>query len=139
MKNRMSNINNLPLRLAGAVTFWLITAGDTVAANLGGKNITGNDGTNVGSMFNNMSGSASGFPVLFTYAAYILGIGLVIAGLLRFRAYVDDPSRAALKDALIRFGAGVGLILLPWVVTIILETLAADSVDSAGYAPKLFM
>ncbi len=136
MRLNLEKLKQLPLRATVAVVVYLWSAQQALA--IGGSNVTGNSGANVGNMFDNMSESASKVPLLFAVFAYVGGIGLVVAGLLRFKQYVDDPTRAAMKDALIRFGAGVGLILLPWVVEVILDTLAADSVETAGFSPKLY-
>mgnify|MGYP005846529323 CR=1 FL=1 len=81
----------------------------------------------VGHVSEELTKSLWGLPLLMTSAAYIMGIGFIIAGLIKLKQYVDDPDRAFMKDALIRLGVGVGLIFLPWFINIIAGSMDADA------------
>ncbi len=83
----------------------------------------GSGGPNCNSSAANLAGVAtdvvcetSRTPRLIASGCYVMGIGFTIAGLIKMRDYVDNPSQAFMKDALIRLAVGACLLLLPWVI-----------------------
>ncbi len=90
----------------------------------------------IGRVSESLTKNAEGLPTLIAAVSYIMGIGFTIAGLLKLKDYVDDPSRAPMKDALIRLGVGVGLIFLPWFIEIISGSMGADGGQEVK-VPKL--
>lgn len=72
--------------------------------------------SNLGEVAAELSCESGSLPILFTSTSYVLGVGFTIAGLLKMKEYVDNPSQSFMKDALIRLGVGSMLILLPFVI-----------------------
>jgi len=64
----------------------------------------------------NIKTSASDIPNLISTVAYIGGAGLGVAGVLKMKQHVDNPTQTPLKDGLVRLGAGGGLLALPFVL-----------------------
>lgn len=82
--------------------------------------------TGLNRFFGHIGGQLSAIPAFFSTACYVVGIGMVIAGLFKLKEYVDDPSSGALQDALIRLVLGGLLILLPFAVEIATESAASN-------------
>lgn len=57
-------------------------------------------------------------PNLYWAAAYVLGFGFTIAGLIKMRDYVDSPADSPMKDALVRLAVGAALLITPFIVNI---------------------
>jgi hypothetical protein len=73
---------------------------------------------------NNLSDNISVIPILLNYAAYIIGIALLIAGFSKLKAHVDNPGQTPIKDGLGRIAAGILFLSLPFVVTLARDTMA---------------
>lgn len=69
--------------------------------------------------------SSSKLPNLITTAAYIGGIGMGVAGIMKLKAHVDNPGQAPMKDGLIRLAAGGGLLSLPMIIETMTNTVGS--------------
>lgn len=83
----------------------LSSSSDALASGAGFQSIT-----------QGIASSANNVPKLLGIVAYIGGIGMGIAGALKLKAHVDNPSQAPLKDGLARLGVGGCLLALPAVL-----------------------
>ena len=99
-------------RLAAMATVGFMSGISDAYATAGFKDATGNIRTSV-----------SEFPTLISTAAYIGGAGLGVAGVLKLKQHVDNPGQVALKDGLVRLGAGGGLLALPFVLDSMTTTI----------------
>ena len=108
-------VSKLSLKLSAAMTAGMLIGGtgDASAQMAGGTNA---GAINFKAVETNMSNSTSTLPNLITTVAYIGGIGLGVAGILKLKAHVDAPAQVPLKDGLVRLGAGGGLLALPMVL-----------------------
>lgn len=84
-------------------------------------------------IFERIGVSFEGLPGLLSIAAYILGIVFAIAGILKIKDHVEDPSRTQLKDGAIRLIVGGALFALPFVMTIMTQTIG-DQDSQVGAA-----
>ena len=62
----------------------------------------------------NIAEASKNFANLISIVAYIGGTGLGVAGVFKLKQHVDNPGQVAMKDGLIRLGAGGGLLGLPF-------------------------
>ncbi len=111
----------LSLKMSSAFTAGMLVASNEAFA--GGKNFVDITGS--------ITGSVARIPDLLTTIAYLGGIGLAIAGILKLRDHVNAPQQVPLKDGLIRLGCGGALLALP----IVLE--AMQNTVGNGTAPKV--
>ncbi len=88
--------------------------------------------TNFTEITGNMTDSSSTLPNLITTTAYVGGIGLAVAGILKVKGHVDAPQQVPLKDGLVRLGAAGGMLALP----LVLEAMAG-SIGVGESAPNL--
>lgn len=72
---------------------------------------------------NNLSDNISFIPILLNYAAYIIGIALIIAGFSKLKAHVDNPGQTPIKDGLGRVAAGIMFVSLPFIVSLARDTM----------------
>jgi len=89
--------------------------------------------TNFSSVADNITGSAKNLPNLISTVAYIGGIGMGVAGIFKLKQHVDNPSQHAMKDGLVRLGAGGGLLTLPYVTDAMMGTIS----DGTSTGPKV--
>jgi hypothetical protein len=66
-------------------------------------------------MSQNISNASSGFNNLISTVCWIGGAGLGVAGIFKLKNHVDNPGQTAMKDGLIRIGAGGGLLAFPFI------------------------
>lgn len=84
-------------------------------------------GASFSDMATSITGEASAMPKVMAAMAYVGGVGLGIAGVLKLKSHVDNP-QTPLKEGLIRLGAAGGLLALPT----ILEAAAGNIGASTG-------
>lgn len=87
-------------------------------------------GQNFSNVTKNIVASSSALPNLISTVAYVGGIGLSVAGIFKLKQHVDNPGQTAMKDGLVRLGAGGGLLALPMV----LESAAGTIGEGQGVA-----
>ena len=110
----------LSLKMSAAFTAGMLAASGEAFAGNNFTNITGS-----------ITGSVARIPDLLTTVAYLGGIGLAIAGILKLRDHVNAPQQVPLKDGLIRLGCGGALLALPMVLEAMQNTVGN------GTAPKV--
>lgn len=101
--------SNLTHKLAAALTVATVSSVVTDAFATG-LNTDFND------MSNNVIQSTNSFSGLINTAAYLAGTAFGVAGIFKLKQHVDSPAQHAMKDGLIRLGAGGGLLGFPFVV-----------------------
>lgn len=88
--------------------------------------LCGGQSTHIGQVADQISCEVGNFRNAYAWGSYALGFGFIIAGLIKIRDYVDDPSRNTMVSALIRLGVGSGLIILPFVIRVAANTIGAN-------------
>jgi hypothetical protein len=73
---------------------------------------------------NNISDNITTIPILLNYAAYIIGVALVIAGLAKLKAHIDNPGQTSIKDGLGRVVAGILFLSLPFLISLARDSMA---------------
>lgn len=99
-----------------SVAVTLLSAGE-VSANTG----------DLHKMVGTVNANLANIPDLLSTIAYIAGAGLGIAGVFKLKQHVDNPEQVALKDGLVRVGAGGGLIAIPAVLNMMISTLGVGN------------
>jgi hypothetical protein len=66
-------------------------------------------------MSQNIITASSSFQSLISTVCWIGGAGLGVAGIFKLKQHVDNPGQTAMKDGLIRIGAGGGLLAFPFI------------------------
>jgi hypothetical protein len=112
-----AKLENLTARLSAVATVGLMMGISDAYAGTGFQDATDNIVT-----------SSSDIPNLISTVSYIGGAGLGVAGVLKMKQHVDNPTQAPLKDGLVRLGAGGGLLALPFVLNSMSTTIG----DSAA-------
>lgn len=118
----MKRTKETMLRVASAMTVGMMFSTDAFAQFSGGTTGGGNNFSNV---TDKLVGSSSKLPNLITTMAYIGGIGMGVAGIMKLKAHVDNPGQAPMKDGLIRLAAGGGLLSLPMIIESMTNTVGA--------------
>ncbi len=119
-------------RLAAIMTTGALMSGSSAAFATGAsfKDVT-----------DNIVGASSNFPNLVSTVAYIGGIGMGVAGIFKLKAHVDAPAQHAMKDGLIRLGAGGGLLALPYITSAMIGSISNGGTGTApavsGFATGL--
>ena len=110
-------------KLAAALTvgFMMSESGQAFATNF--TDVTGN-----------ITDSTSKLPNLISTVAYMGGIGMGVAGIFKLKQHVDNPGQTAMKDGLVRLGAGGGLLTLPYVTDAMMGTI---SKNGSGTGPTV--
>ncbi len=124
----LEKLTNLPRFMVATGVAYMSTIGSASA----------DANRNLSDVTDQLTESLNGLPVLFTSAAYIIGIGFVIAGLFKLKEFVDDPSQGDMKNALIRLGVGALMILLPFAIEVSSGTLGADGGNSVDFQGNQF-
>lgn len=71
--------------------------------------------------------NTSNLPQLMMIAAYIIGIGFAISGLLKVKESVENPGQAPIKDGFMRLLIGGGLLALGFVIDNMVGTIGGDT------------
>ncbi|MCB1784376.1 MAG: hypothetical protein KDI13_10335 [Alphaproteobacteria bacterium] len=90
-------------------------------------------GDNVNSIFENVLDSTYLIPGLVTGIGYLLGLLMGGLGILKVKAYVEDPDRNPLKESIIRFVAGGALFALPAIFTAMYTTIENGGMGTLGW------
>jgi len=64
---------------------------------------------------------------LISYAAYIMGGGLGVAGVMKIKGHTDNPGSVPLKDGVARLGAAGALLSLPFVLNAMQNTVGDNT------------
>ena len=127
-KTRESNMKRIKIlhRIAAVVT-----AGALLAE--GGAAFAG--AVNFSDVSRNIVSSAGTLPNLISTVAYIGGVGMGVAGVFKLKQHVDNPAQHAMKDGLVRLGAGGGLLTLPYLTDAMMGTVNGGDF-STGPSPQ---
>jgi hypothetical protein len=101
-------MKNITHKLAAIATIGAMT-GSSVEAYAG-------TATTIKTMTLNIIQAASSFQSLISTVCWIGGAGLGVAGIFKLKNHVDNPGQTAMKDGLIRIGAGGGLLAFPFIM-----------------------
>lgn len=85
---------------------------------------------NFADMSKNLVDSSAGFQNLISTVCWLGGAGLGVAGVFKLKQHVDNPGQVAMKDGLVRLGAGGGLLMFPFIQEAMVSSIAAD--DKGG-------
>lgn len=129
LKEHVDNASQTPLRspvvrfLGGGALFALpsiydamkslITGGDDSVAGAENVNIDGETGA-LGDIVLNIIGGTDGFVGLIAVAAYLGGLVLGFAAILKLKDHIENPDQTPLRESLIRFIAGGLLFGFPY-------------------------
>lgn len=86
----------------------------------GGGGLTTNT---LGSLVCNILQTTDYIPFLFSAFSYIAGIVMVMWGLAKVKAHVEDPTRVNVMEAIVRFLAGGAFLGLPAFISFIHDTI----------------
>lgn len=73
---------------------------------------------NVGEIANDLRGQVTNLTALVTVVAFIVGVGLAIMGLIKFRAHTQNPNdpSASMSSAFILIFVGAAMVAIPAVL-----------------------
>ena len=120
----MKKLKNLSHKLAAVATVGFMMGTTDAYAGVGFQTVS-----------TNITGSTAFLPDLISTVAYIGGLGLGVAGVLKLKGHVDNPGNVPLKDGLVRLGAGGGLLALPFVLQSMTETIGTGGTVSTITLP----
>ncbi len=92
---------------------------------------TGNSQT-LGAVIKNTFLSTSGVPGLLAGFSYLCGLVLGIWGILQLKKHVENPNQPEIWDPLKRFAAGGMFFVLPYMVSVVQNTVAKDGATLSG-------
>lgn len=105
----MKNIKNITHKLAAIATIGVMAGASTEAY--------AGTATTFKTMSQNIIAASSSFQSLISTVCWIGGAGLGVAGIFKLKQHVDNPGQTAMKDGLIRIGAGGGLLAFPFIMS----------------------
>jgi intracellular multiplication protein IcmD len=71
----------------------------------------------LGAVAQNVKANIEGFATLITSAAYIAGLGFFMMGVLKFKAYKENPQQTPLSQPIMMVVIGAALFYLPSLIT----------------------
>lgn len=105
-------------KLAAAVTVGMMVAStDARAGGTGG----------MADVTDNIVTSTSNLPNLISIVAYIAGLAMAVFGIMKIKEHVDNPGQVKLKDGIIRLGVGGALLVLPFILNVMSDTISAGN------------
>lgn len=85
-------------------------------------------------MSQNIIAAAGSFQSLISTVCWIGGAGLGVAGIFKLKNHVDNPGQTAMKDGLIRIGAGGGLLAFPFIQNAMQGTISNGNLQKINAA-----
>ncbi len=86
----------------------------------------------LGAVSQNVQANIQGFATLITSAAYIAGLGFFMMGVLKFKAYKENPQQTPLSQPIMMVVIGAALFYLPSLITTAGATLFGGSADAGA-------
>lgn len=80
----------------------------------------------------NVQANVQSLAPLLTIAAYVVGVGFCIAGIVQFKAHKDNPAQVPLSKPMVYIGVGAALLFLPTIMESAGESIFGGSQVSAG-------
>ena len=90
-------------------------------------------------ILDNIVTSVENTPGLITGIAYLLGLLMGVAGLLKIKEHVENPNQTPKKDGIIRLVVGGMLFAIPTVYTAMLALIEGDGSNLAGILGVAYM
>jgi intracellular multiplication protein IcmD len=84
------------------------------------------DDTGIGARASAIQESIKPIIQLIKWAAYIMGVGFALAGMLKFKAHKEQPVQVPLSQPIVLLLIAAGLVGLPAVVDIMKGTLLGE-------------
>jgi hypothetical protein len=81
--------------------------------NLSGQSFSFLQAANINAVLSSIGGSIDELPGIITVGAYLFGLLLGVAGLLKIKDHVENPDRVEMKEGVIRLLTGGALFALP--------------------------
>jgi len=75
---------------------------------------------------------------LLSYASYVIGGVLVIAGVMKFKHHAENPTNAPLAHGFSRVGAGAALLALPYLMGLANSTAQGTLTGQSHFNPFTF-
>lgn len=97
-----------------------------------------NAATNLNTVTGNIAESAKGLPNMISMVAYIGGAGLGVSGVMKLKDHVENPGQNPMKNALVRLGAGGGLLAVPFVTTAMQGSISDGDTSSVTTSDTVF-
>lgn len=97
-----------------------------IAAVLFISNLAFADDTGIGGRASAIQESIKPIIQLIKWAAYIMGVGFALAGMLKFKAHKEQPVQVPLSQPIVLLLIAAGLVGLPAVVDIMKGTLLGE-------------
>lgn len=94
---------------------------------------------NVNAVLQNIITTTSEIPALIAAVGYLLALLLSVSALYKTRDHVEDPDRAPLKDAVIRFLTAGALFALPTVFEAMYNTISDGGLGGFGTFTSIIM
>lgn len=89
-------------------------------------------GQTLGAVIKSTFTSTSGVPGLLAGFSYLCGLILGIWGILKLKAHVENPNNPEIWDPIKRFIAGGMFFVLPYMVSVVQNTVARDGITLSG-------
>lgn len=111
-----------------------ITGGNTIPGIVGGGGgaagggaAAGGGGTTLGNVIDNLRANTADSTInLFEVGAYLMGLLLGATAIVKLKAHVESPSQTPLSDSMKRFAAGGAFFALPYVVSVVRQTIEGN-------------
>lgn len=97
-----------------------------------GINVYLSIGTNINTVFDNITSSIDQFPALVSATAYLLGLLIVASAVLKTKDHVEEPSRTTIKEPAIRYLLAGALFALPTVYSAMYNTITDGGLGTGG-------
>lgn len=105
----------------------LMLAGTAAVATIALADAAFAAGSTVNTVAQNIGNNVASLTTLISYAAYIMGGGLGVAGIMKIKGHTDNPGSVPLKDGVARLGAAGGLLTLPFILDAMQNTVGENS------------
>lgn len=93
---------------------------------------------NLNNILANIIDAIDKLPTLIAAVAYLLGLMITVAGILKIRDHVESPEQTPLKDGVIRLIVAGALFALPSVYNAMFTTVGGDGLGILGNVTSVF-
>ena len=93
---------------------------------------TSSTASGLGAVASNVQANIEGFATLITSAAYIAGLGFFMMGVLKFKAYKENPQQTPLSQPIMMVVIGAALFYMPSLITTAGTTLFGSSANAGS-------
>jgi hypothetical protein len=125
-------LNLLPTLLFVGLVLFMNDAAIASGAGGGGGGDGGGDSQTLGAVIKNVFTSSSLVPGLFAGFCYLCGLVLGFMAIMKLKAHAENPNNPEIWDPLKRFLAGGLFFSLPYLVSVVVETVSKDGETLSG-------